>query len=498
MTTPDRTVHPPPAGTPGSRAAGAARWTGVSAAATTALQLIQLAILGRLLEPRAFGLMALVLIVLNFAQLFGQMGLSEALIQRKDPTREELSSLYWLNVASSVVVFLVLWAASPMIAWGLGMPELGRILPVAALSFLVMPFGFQFRALAQKMLRFRLIAGVEIASAVVALAVAVPSAWLLEGGVWSLVWGYLCGTAAGSAILIVCGWRAGSTRPRFHFRWADLTGYLSFGLYRTGAMSVNFLNLRVAQLFVGLLLGAQALGYYSVAANLVLQPIQRLNPVLTRVAFPVFSEVQNDVARLKRGYLRVVRLLMLLNAPALLGMAAVAPTAVPLLLGERWVAAIPLVQVLAFYALLRSLGSVSGSLLMARGRADWAFAWNVGVLLVTPPTVYLASLSGNVVYIALSLVSVQTLLSAAYYRTFSRKLIGLRFTLYVRAAGIPVLLASVMGLTVLGTGSALESSTDAVRLGVQVLVGALSYSALVWLFQREELRGLIQLLSPRR
>jgi PST family polysaccharide transporter/teichuronic acid exporter/lipopolysaccharide exporter len=276
-----------------------------------------------------------------------------------------------------------------------------------------------------------------------------------------------------------------------------VAGYLGFGLYRTGAMSLNFFNMRVAQLFIGVLLGAQALGYYSVASSLVVQPVQKLTPVLTRVAFPVFSQVQDDMERLRRGYLQMVRLLMFLSGPSLIGAAAVAPTAVPLLLGEQWTEAVPLVQALAFYALFRSMGNASGSLILALGRADWGFYWNLAALLVIPPTVYLASLSGSVVYVAWSMVAVRPLLVLLYYRMLSRKLTGLRPALYVRAVGVPLLLAGAMGVIVLGTGAALGGLTDATRLGVQVSVGALSYLSLVWLFMREDLRTIVKMARSK-
>lgn len=499
LTFPESAVVAPPAKGLRRKAADAVRWTGVSMVTTTVLQFVQLAVLGRLLGPGAFGLMALVLIVLNFAQLLGQFGLSEAIIQRKNPTREELSSLYWLNVTICTGLFFLLWIGSPAIASPLRTPELAGILPVAAAIFLILPFGFQFRALAQKALRFKLLAGVEVCIAVVSLLVSVVVAVVLDAGVWSLVWGYLAGQAAGAAILVVSGWREGSTRPLLRLRRADMAGYLGFGLYRTGAMSINFFTSRVAQLFVGVLLGTQALGLYSVATNLVLQPILKLNPVLTRVAFPVFSAVQDDVGRLRRGYLEMVRLLMFVSAPLLVGGAAVAPVAVPLLLGEQWTEAVPLVQVLAFYALLRSVGNAGGSLLMARGRAAWGFYWNLAVLLVIPPAVYAASLlGGGAIHIAWALVAVQTMLFLAHYRVFVRNLIGPCFVPYIGAAGVPVLAAAAMGAVVFVVGIPLADLPNAPRLVVQVAVGALLYALLARLFLRKELRGVLSLLPTSR
>lgn len=471
-----------------SRAVNGVRWTVLTTVVTTVLQFVKLAVLGRLLEPAVFGLMALVYIVVGFAQLFSQMGLSEALIQRKKITHEQLSSLYWLNIAFGCVVFLILWACTPILAKAFGELELNQILPVTSISFLITPFGTQFKALLQKSLHFHLLSIVQIISSMVSVVVAIVSAWLGQG-VWSLVWGSLSGTITNTVMLMAYGWHK-SVRPRFHFRWADIDGYLSFGLYRVGASSINFFNSRIDQLLIGTLLGTQALGYYSMAFQLVLQPIQKLNPVLTQVAFPVFSQIQDDIPRQKRGYFTLIRLLMFVNAPILLGLAGVAPLLVPLLFGAEWKAAVPLIQILSIYALIRSLGNAGGSLIMGRGRADWTFYWNSVLLIVIAPTIYLASLSGSVIYIALSLAMLQSLLFIAHYRVFIHNLLGPCFIQYIKAIGIPIVLAGVMNLLIIGIDPLFQNFPELAHFMAQVVVGFFSYVLLLWLFQREYIKTL--------
>lgn len=496
MTTPGQTPLPS-AQNLRRQAAGATRWTSVSSAVTTIMQFAQLAVLGRLLGPRAFGLIAVVLIVVHFARIFGENGLTNALIQRKEPTHNELSTLYWTNVFFNAGAYLVILAAAPLVAQVFGQPRLGELLPVAAVAVLIFAFGAQFRALAQKALHFRVVAAADIAISAVAVTIAVSSAWFFDQGVWSLVWGQLGGAVAGTTVLAGYGLRDASRRPRLHFDRADLAGYLSFGLYRTGAMTVNFFNQRVAQLLVGALFGAQALGYYSVATNIVVQPVQRLNPMITGVAIPVFSRVQDDTERLQRGYLEMIRLLLFVSAPILIGAAVVAPTAIPLLLGQQWTEAVPLAQALAFYALFRSLGNAAGSLLLARGKANWGFYWSLAGLAIIPALVYLASMSGDVLYVALLLVVMQVLLSFVHYLVLIRNLIGPCFGSYVRAAGVPMLLAGGMGLAVLGVGEVAAGLPDAARLGAQISAGVVSYVALLWLFQRKELYNVAKLAVAR-
>ena len=345
--------------------------------------------------------------------------------------------------------------------------------------------------MAQKKLRFRVLAVADITAAVSTLMVAVPGAWLLKQGVWSLVWAYLVGASLGTTVLIVWGWRTyGWPLPRF--RGADLAGYASFGLYRTGALILNFFNIRVAQTLVGVLLGAQTLGYYTVAASLVLRPAGALNPILLQVTFPVLSELQEDAARLRHWYFRTLHLMMLVAAPVALGIAAVAPVAVPLLLGERWGETVALVQALAFYALLRSPAIANSSLLNARGKASWGVYWNLILLLVVPPFAYLAILLGDeALYGALTLAAIQLPLSLVNYRVFTAKLIGPSFAQYLRAVCVPIILAIVMSVAVIGAGSTLGGLAAGLRLSIEVCVGVGSYLALSWLFQRGELLDLV-------
>ena len=128
--------------------------------------------------------------------------------------------------------------------------------------------------------------------------------------------------------------------PRIFFCFQKVTGYLSFGLYRVGAMAVNSFNSRFDQLLIGPLLGSGALGFYNMAFRLSQEPIQQINPILTNVAFPVFSKVQDQPGKLKRGYIQMIDLLTSINAPLLIGLAAIAPVAVPLV-PRTWLVPMP-------------------------------------------------------------------------------------------------------------------------------------------------------------
>lgn len=478
-----------------SKAASGIRWTALNTVCTTAIQLIQLAIIGRILGPKAFGLMAIVMVVMESAGIFADVGLSSAIIQRKEPTKEELVTLYWFNVIVGFIVFSVVYLFTPVIAIGFSVAEIKSLLPVAAVSFLISPFGVQFQILLRKYLRFDVIAKINISSAIAGMLTAIGCA--LNGyGVWSLVWGGLINVAVRTGLLIGWGWHA-KWQPKLYFRWSDMHGYLSFGLYRVGAMVANHINSRADQILIGVLMGPVALGYYNIAFRLVMEPIQKISPILTSVAFPVFSIIQDDTARLKRGFFQMISFLMSVNAPVLIGMAVVAPLAVPLLIGEKWLPSIPLVQILSFYALGRSLGNAGGSLIIAKGRASWTFYWNIVLLLIIPAVVYFSSFKGEMIHIAFALVIMQVVLFFCHYRVFIRNLIGACLSEYLHAVGFPIILAFAMGAVVLICSYFIQELPAAIKLSAQISIGTIAYLALSWFFQRNLFSEVIRLFPLR-
>lgn len=476
-------------------AAGGIRWTTFSMLVVTITQMVRMVVLGRLLGPEAFGLLAMILVVTGFAELLSQAGLSEAIIQHQCPTHIELSSLYWLNIALSGSFYIILLLLTPLIAVLYSTPELEQLLPWAALAFLISPWGTQFKALLQKQLDFKPLAVIEIIAAVVGMFLAIILAW--QGyGVWSLIWGSL----AQSTVIALSLWLVGWWRqmlPGFYFNFPAVKPYLSFGLHLVGSNMLNYFNSRIDQLAVGALLGSQALGYYSMAFNLVLQPVSRINPVLTSVAFPVLAKVRDDRAQLKRGYFRMLDLLTSINAPVLIGIAAVAPLLIPIVLGDQWLPIIPLIQVLAVFSLIRSTGNAGGSLILACGRADLAFYWNLMLFAIIPLAIVAGAKMGGLQGVAWTLLALQSALLFAWYLFVVRRLLGNCFVGFVTSMSAPVLFTVPMIGVVIGIAPFIFSMTSIMQLAVQTLLGGVVYCVLYWLFRKEFVKQHLQLLFKR-
>lgn len=478
-------------------AAGGVRYTSLSSVTTIVIGFINTAVLGRLLGPEAFGLFAMVMVYMGFAAMVSDMGLSEALIQRKEPTPQALASLYWLNVAMGVSIYAVSLICAPWVAAGFGAPELVGLIRVGALAIPIGASATLYAVLAKKELQFRFLAAVQVARAVLGFGVALISAIFFDQGVWSFVWGAVSSSVFAAACFMVYGLRSLGA-PGLHFAWRDLRGYLRFGAYGLGANALNYGNTNVDQLLIGALFGPQVLGYYRVAINLVFQPLYRLNPMITQVAFPVFAKIQDDSPRMKAGFLKIIRLLTLIDAPIFIGLALVAPVAVPLVMGDEWLPAVPLVQVLVFYGLIRALPSASGGVIMAKGKADWAFHWNLALFCLIPLTIYVAARTGDVLTVAWALVGLQAFLWGFHYRVFLRSLLGSFFLGYVEAFGLPALLAAGMGACVLGVRALLPDEVSVLNLGAEVATGTVAYLGLIWLFMRRDVSETVRLAMGRK
>lgn len=436
-------------------------------------------VLARLLSPVDFGLMAVVSIVFGIAQTYSDLGVSAALIHRQDATKEELSSLYWLNVLMGCGTFVGLWICTPLLTTLFHDARLASLLRATIVIFLFTPFGAQFQILFQKELEFKLLACQEILGSLVGLAVGVVCA--VRGmGTWALVYSFLAGGATKTLLLVVAG------LPRFcpslHFQWSDLRRYTSFGLFQLGERTLIFVTDRTDQILIGTVLGTTALGYYNFAFNLTARPISSINPVLTRVAFPLFAKVQHDMERLRGGYLRLLRFLAMINAPLLIGLAVVAPVAVPTIFGTKWTGTIVPIQILCFVSLLKSTINPVGSLQLAKGRADLGFWWNVACFLVSAPVIYVAGRVGGLVGIVEGLLLLQIVQCLLLYPYMVVPLIGRCGVEYTKAQLVPMILACSMGAVVTLVSRLYNVLPRAVELVVNVGLGGCVYVALMVLF----------------
>ena len=475
-----------------SQAISGVRWISLASAVRIAAQFAQVAILARILSPSDFGNMAVVIAFTTIAQIFADMGVSNALFSRGEIAAHRLSSLYWLNVAAGAGVALLLAAAGPAAASFYSEPALQPLLAMAALYLFVNATCQQLRVLAEKDLRFRLLAAIEIAASLVGLAVAVLLA-LRGAGVYSLMEGLLASAAVGAVLvwtLLARGWR-----PQLRLRLGEIREFLEFGGYMMGNNLANAASSQIDVVFGARILGAAPIGLYSMPKNLCLQVIGMVNPVVTRVGLPLMARSQSDPALLKAVYLKTIGMTASANVPIFAALAVFAPEVVRLVFGLQWVEAIPLLQIFAAWGLMRSTVNPIGSLLLACGRAELMFRWNVAWLLVCIPAVLAGSRLG-VGALAATLAGIALAAMFANWYFLVRPLSAARFAEYFRQIALPCTICAAAAPA--GYLAALPFAADWTRLAAGLGCGAAAYVALSYVFNRDWLSTALELLDLKR
>lgn len=351
------------------RALGGAIWSAAGMAFTFVVQFAVAMALARLLSPRDFGLMAIAALVCNFAMVFGEMGIGMAVVQRRDVSDVQLSSFFALNLLSSSILAGALSLAAPLIAAYFKSPEAAPLVRLSSLGLPLGALGLSHGYLLQKELSFKLY---SIAGAIAAVAYGIVgiAAAAIGAGAASLAWAFLAQQGALSTFLwFFCPWR-----PRLsQMSLKSLSGMLSFGFNLTGERIVGYFGDNIDTAVVGRFLGATSLGFYNMAWKMTMFPASRIPPVVSRVAFPALSIVQENKRKVREAYLQMLRHMALIAFPLLSIVAILAPELILLLYGRGWEPAVVLVQLLAVAGCLRMIGTIVGSVFYSQGRPDLSF-----------------------------------------------------------------------------------------------------------------------------
>ena len=457
--------HPPPPapGALGRAGARGALWQGAAQAVAKTVVLITTVLLARLLSPEEYGLVALALVLMAYAEAIADAGVAQALVYLPRRPAFTRAALLLSTVFGCLLVVLAL-AAAPMVAEFFGHADVAPLVRLLALSLFASSLGAVPEALLRRELRFPRLTSAMVIRAVVTGAVTIGLA--LDGwGAWSLAWG----TVAGSVSYTVSLWVLLPERGHHQF-WraerAEVRMVLGYGTPVAGSSLLAKLIFDVDYLIVGGLLGAQALGHYTLAFRMPELLIINVFFVIATVTFPLYARARRDPDRLRSGYLQSVRVQSLYGICAGVGLAVVAPYLVPVLFGPAWVPAITPLILLALYAAVRSVGAGANEVYKALGRPGLSVQLSLARLVILVPVLIVASRWGiEGIAAAQLLVAV---VFAVGMQTLAARVMDLRSAELVRAAA-PAL---ACGLTVGLVGAILTVWQPAPLIGLIVGVPA--------------------------
>jgi len=446
--------------------------------------------LARLLTPDDFGLITMVAVFTGFAGLLADVGLGSALIQKKDVTELDYSTVFWTNLWLGFFFTGLIFISSDWIAAFYQRQELSLIAQLLSLQFVFSAIRLVPGNRLARDLHFGYVAIANLLGMLLAGALAVYMA--LEGyGVWALVGQALANALVTTLVICVaCRWR-----PRFSFSFSALKGLMNFSVYVFGTEMIQYGARTVDKLLAGRYLGGDAAGILGRAQALLLLPLKNISHVVGNVMFPALSMVQDDVARVRSVYLRSTQAIALATFPMMLGMMAVADNFVIGVLGEQWTAMIPVIRLLSVAGIASSIVTITGSVFLSQGASKLQFQVN----LVTRPIAILGVVIGlpwGLVGIAagsLVAVLINTLI------TLSRvgSLVRLRLLDFFKAL-LPTLVASTcMAIPVFLIGYYSNLEKPLVELLIQVLAGVVLYLVLAIGMKLPALKDLYGLVKSR-
>jgi PST family polysaccharide transporter len=452
-------------------------WSFVETVAARFIAFGIVAVLGRLLEPKDFGLVALALVFTAFMELWISQGVGDFIVQRQYLEDEHLDTAFWTNLSVGVGLSLVLMAAADPIARFNDAPELAVVIRLLSLSLIATAMTPVQVGLLQRDFQFRSLAARSVVAAVAGGITGVSTA-VAGFGAMALVAQILVARFASAALL----WAAADWRPRFRFSRTHFAELWEFGGKVYGAALIRFAGQKADRLLIGKFVGLSSLGSYYVAQRVLELLARLLNKSSDKVALNVFSRLQEDPAARQKGFLDAVELAAFVSFPVFIGASAMAGPLLATVFGPKWNEAVPVLRVLALAGIVYTPNYLISAMLTSTARTETLVIFHsvlttvrvVGLLLAVPYGL-----------LAISIVWVTALLAVHPVElALARSYAGLDIPAYFRRLAGPLLSAIITGALVVALEHSMGAAAPPLKLAVGTSAGATSYLFLMVLVKR--------------
>lgn len=357
----------------GTTAARSVGWVVVDKWGSRIVTLVTIAVLGRMLAPEDFGVVALASMFMTFAGIFVDQGFGKALIQRQDLRPEHIDTAFGAAVGVAIVLTASTMLAAPWIAAGVSEPTLAPVLQWLAIGLVIDALAGAHYALLERAFKFKSLAIRRLTSSLAGAVVGIGCA-IAGYGVWSLV----AQTLVSSVVGLIALWLASDWRPRGLPKIKALRELWPVGFGVLGIELLGFFGAHTDRMVVAAFLGAQALGWYFMAMRIVGIMVEIFASIFSAVSLPMFSRLQDDHARLREWLYRLTGASSAAALPCFALAAALAPVLLPFVLGEQWTASVPIFQILALLGTINAVAYFDRNVLLATGRAKDALLLTLG------------------------------------------------------------------------------------------------------------------------
>jgi len=331
-------------------------------------QIINMAVLARLLSPDDFGLVGMVTSLVGFLTIFKDLGLSAATIQRPEITHAQVSTLFWVNTGFGLLLAVLTLAAAPLVTSFYHEPRLFIVTCTLAAGFVISGLSVQHQALLRRQMHFATIMKIDLLALGCGTMTAVITGWL-GYGYWALVWLQLVlMTVTTVSSWIACGWRPGG----WH-RECGVRDMLGLGGWLAAFRMVSYWIQNVDNVLIGRFWGTQSLGYYMRAYQLLVMPLSQINLPIGEVTIPALSRMTVEVQRYRDAYGKVLQMVLLLTLPVVVVTVGAADWVIEVVLGRQWIAAADIFMWLGIMAFAEPVRYTTSYLFISQGRTKEMF-----------------------------------------------------------------------------------------------------------------------------
>ena len=347
-------------------------WSAIQKYSTMLIKFISGIILARLLLPEDYGAIGMLLIFISLAEVFIDAGFGSALIQKKNPTQTDYSTVFYFNIVMSLILYGVIYLSAPAIAEFYRLPILCKVLRVQGLILFIYSFNVIQSNQIRKKLKFKILSKITIISSLISLIITVIMAYM-GFGVWSLV------TQQILSVLIptIFFWLTMSWRPTWEFSWTSFKNLFGFGAYMFLTHLFTTFSQRITGLFIGRWYNPATMGYYSKADAFSKYATLSIAGVMIQTTYPLYASVQDDRERLINMVKRITSSLAYITVPMLSILILIAEPLIIFLYSDRWLPSVPYFQILCFAGMAGCLQSVNQQTIAAIGKSKVFFIWTI-------------------------------------------------------------------------------------------------------------------------
>lgn len=347
-------------------------WSGVQRFGTLGISFISNMVLARMLSPDDFGCIGMLAIFITVSNTFVDGGFGSALIQKKEPTRRDYSTIFWWNLILSLIVYGILYSSAPLISQFYHIPLLSSVLRVQGIILIINALNIIQSNQLRKQLNFKRLAYINITSQIVGVTVAIVLAW--HGwGVWSLVFQQIVASSMTSILL----WVTNRWFPDFCFSLESFKQLFGFGSFILCSNLINTFCNNIQGLLIGRFFSPTIMGYYSQAKKLEDVASHSFSNVIDQVSYPILSKFQSDNVAMRNVLNKLTTALAYVTFPLMLMLILIAEPLIIILYGDKWLPCVPYFQILCIAGIAACLQCITYYAVASKGKSKDLFVWTI-------------------------------------------------------------------------------------------------------------------------